>query len=181
MKAIFAALAAALCICLFPSCEKATPEQAFARAVINTNLTNGFAGKGMRYELENPSAVLDPAGGTTIQKRKNLVDGKILSIEESYRKTKAIPETDDNRGMLQASIALYEYVLPVYRNEYGKLAALYDKGADAAELEAAYKDIADKYLKGYEEKSAALLAAGKPFAERHGIKVQWGVQTSPSP
>lgn len=181
MKNLIPAVLFAICACLLPSCEKATPEQAFTRAVINTNLTSGFAGKGIKYQLDNPSAVLSPSGGTTTEKRKDFVDGMIRSIEESYQKTKAIPESDDNREMLHASIALYEYVLPVYRNEYVKLAELYDKGADAAELEAAHKDIADKYLKGYEEKSAALLAVGKPFAERHGIKVAWDVQTSPSP
>lgn len=135
----------------------------------------------MRYQLENPSVKLTPSGETAPMTRKEIVDGHIRSIDESYQTTKMLGESDDNREMLRTSIALYEYVLPVYRNEYSQLAALYDRGAAKAELEAAYKAIAGKYLKGYQEKTDSLIAAGKPFAKRHGIRVKWDVQTSPSP
>lgn len=83
--------------------------------------------------------------------------------------------------MVRASLALYDYVLPVYRNEYVQLAGLYDSNAAKADIDAALKSITDKNLKGYQERTDALLAAGKPFAERHGINVKWDVKTSPSP
>lgn len=181
MKRILVTLLSAICVCVVPSCEKATPEQTFARAVINTNLMSGFAGSGMRYQLENPSVKLTPSGGTSPMTRKEWVDSQIRSIDESYQKTRKLVEDDDNRDMLQASIALYNYVLPVYRDEYTQLAGLYDRGAGKAELEVVYKAIADRYLEGYRARSAALNAAGKPFAERHGIRVKWDIQTSPSP
>lgn len=174
-------LSVTACVCLFSFCEKATPEQTFARAVINTNLMTGFAGRRLKYQLDNPSVKMTPSGGTATMTRKEVVDGLIFSIDESYQKTKKLGESDDNREMLKASIALYDYVLPVYRNEYTQLAVLYDSGATNAELETAYKAIEDKYLKGYQEKSNSLIAAGKPFAKRHGIRVMWDVQTSPSP
>jgi len=181
MKKLFVTFLSATCSCLVSSCEKATPEQTFARAVINANLVSGFAGNGMKYQLENPSVKLMPSGQTAPMTRKEVVDDQIRSIDESYQKVKNLGESDDNREILQASIALYEYVLPVYRNEYSQLAGLYYRGAEKAELEAAYKAIADNYLKGYQERADSLLAAGKPFAERHGIRVKWDVQTSPSP
>ena len=135
----------------------------------------------MRYMLEHPSAIMTPSGGTAIMTRKAFVDRRIGEIDESNQKVKKIGETDDNSEMLQASIALFEYTLPVYRNEYSHLAGLYDRGAEKAEMEAVYKAIADKYLKGYQERADSLIAAGKPYAKRHDIRVNWDVQTSPSP
>jgi len=181
MKKLFTTFLSAACVCLISSCEKATPEQTFARAVINANLMSGFAGNGMRYQLENPTAILTPSGGTGIMTRKAFVDSCIGGIDESFQKTKKIPESDDNREMLQASISLYDYVLPVYRNEYSHLADLYDSGAEKAELEAVYRAIADKYAEGYQERCDTLLAAGKPYAKRHKIRVTWDLPTSPSP
>ena len=178
---LFTAFLSAACVCLISSCEKATPEQTFAGAVIKANLLSGFAGNKMRYQLEHPSAIMTPSGGTALMTRKAFVGRAILQIEESNQKTKGIGETDDNRQMLQASIALFDYVLPVYQNEYSHLADLYDQGAERAELEAVYKAITDKYLGGYQERWDALLAAGKPYAKRHDIRVSWDVQTSPSP
>jgi hypothetical protein len=182
MNKILTLLLFAACVCLFPSCQKATPQETFDRAVLNTNLLQGFAGSGMKYQLDHPSVKLDPASGKTApMMRKEIVEDKIRSIDEASQKVGKLSETEDNRDMVRASIALYEYVLPVYRNEYVQLAGLYDSGAAKADIDAALKSIADKYLKGYQERTDALLTAGRPFAERHGINVKWDVRTSPSP
>ena len=181
MKKLFVTFLTITCVFLVSSCEKATPEQAFARAVINTNLMSGFAGNGMRYQLESPSLKLTPSGQTATMTRREIVEGWINSTDSAFQQVKKLGQSADNREMLHASIALYEYVLPVYRNEYSHLAGLYDSGAAKTELEAANKAIADKYLQGYQERADSLLAAGKPFAKRHGIRVTWDVQTSPSP
>jgi len=181
MNQIFLTFLIATCVVFSSSCEKATPERIFGEAVLNTNLMSGFAGNGMRYQLENPSVKLTLSGGTATMTRKEIIIGQIHSIEDAYETTKRLRESDDNREVLQGSIALYEYVLPVYRKEYSQLAELYDSNAGKPELDAANQAIANNYFKGYQERSASLIAAGKPFAKRHGIRVTWDVRTSPSP
>jgi hypothetical protein len=177
----------AIFICLLSSCEKQTPEQTFARAVINPNLIAGFAGTGIKYQLENPSVKLTPSGKAEPMTRKEIVNGMIISTEHSFQEVKDLSESEDNREMLRASVAVYEYVLPVYRNDYTKLAelydggAVYDGGATGESLESAYTTIAGKYLEEYRKRVDALHSAGKPYADRHGIKVKWDVRTSPSP
>ena len=102
------------------SCDTATPENYFDRAVLNCNLMHGFAGSGLRRELESPSVKLSETGnGETIpMKRKEVIDNAITSLETNFEKVKKLKETDDTRDILRASVALYEFVLPVYKTEY---------------------------------------------------------------
>ena len=170
------------CCCLFASCDNATPHDYFDRAVLNSNFIQGFAGKGLQSQLDSPSVKLTDAktGASAPMKRKEVVDDKIASIEQSLAKVKKLKETEDTKDIVQASIALHEYVLPLYRNEYQQLAKLYDDGAAKAQIEALASAIATKYRAGYEALSDRLTAAGKPYAARHDIKVVWDIQTSPS-
>src|SRR5690242_10566717 len=119
------------CCFVLVSCEMATPENYFDRAVLNCNLMHGFAGSGLRRQLESPSVKLAESGnGETVpMKRKEVIDSAITSLETNFEKVKKLKETDDARDILKASIALYEYVLPVYKTEYQQLAKLYDEGA----------------------------------------------------
>lgn len=168
---------AALCL-IFTSCKKVTPENYFDRTVLNSNLLHGFAGDaGIEQEMKLPSIKLvnpsDPQSETAQMTRKEVVEKHLASIEHSYGKVKELPETEDTREMLRASVALYEYVLPVYRNEYQQLARLYDEGAPETEIENSRRTIQEQYRTGFETRMAALRAAGKPYAELHGIRVNF--------
>ena len=169
-------------VCLVSSCDTATPENYFDRAVLNCNLMNGFAGNGMARNLESPSVKLaDPGGSRTVaMTRKEVIDGQILSLEEAYGKVKKLRQTDETKAMLQASLAVYEYVLPVYKDEYQQLARLYDGGAEKKEIEALSQTITAKYAAGFQSRMESLTMIAKPYAERHGIQVKWDVKTSPS-
>ncbi len=168
-------------VCLMSSCEKATPRSYFDRAVLNCNLLHGFAGPAMEMQLQQPSVKL-VAGSTTRTEpmtRREMIDDRIRSAEEAYEKMKKLPETDETRTMLQASRAVYDFVLPVYRNEYQQLAKLYDEGAEAAKIEAMHRSIRDNYQAGFQSRMESLTTAAKPYAAAHGINVQWDVRTSP--
>lgn len=167
--------------CLVSSCDPATPNDYFGRAVLNMNMFHDFAGTRMEGELRQPSMKLADGGGKEIVQmtRKEVVDNKIEFAEASYGKVKKLKETDDTREMLQASKAVYEYILPVYRNEYQELAKLHDNKAPQSEIDALSRVIREKYADGFRSRMGAVVAAGKPYAERHGLKVQWDVRTSP--
>ncbi len=169
--------------CLVASCEQVTPNDYFGRAVLNLNMFHGFAGTRMESELKQPSMKLADVGGKEVVQmtRKEVVDGKIQFAEDAYEKVKKLRETDDAREILNASKAVYEYILPVYRNEYQELAKLYDSKASQSEIDALSQTIRGKYGEGFQTRMDAVVAAGKPYAERHGLKVQWDVGTSPAP
>jgi hypothetical protein len=169
------------CCLLLLSCNTATPENYFDQAVLNTNMLMGFANDGFGRQLEQPSVKL--VEGTKDQtmpmKRKEVVDNQINFLDESFTKIKKLKETDDSRDMLKASVALYEYVIPVYKNEYTQLAKLYDENAPKEQIVLFSKNIHDKYAAGFEERINTLIGIAKPYASRHNINVKWDVKTSP--
>ena len=169
--------------CLVASCDPAGPSDYFDRAVLNLNMFHDFAGTRMEGELKQPSMRLADGGGKDVVQmtRKEVVDDKIEFAEASYAKVKKLRETDETREMLQASKAVYEFILPVYRDEYQELAKLYDNKGSQTEIDALSRAIREKYADGFRTRVDAVVAAGKPYAERHGLKVQWDVRTSPGP
>jgi hypothetical protein len=112
-------------------------------------------------------------------KRKQIIDEQIARPEGNLKKIKNLKQTDDNREMLEASTALYECVLPVYRNEYQQIARLYDKGANREQIDSLASSIETKYGPGFETRFDQLIALAKPYATRHDIKVKWDVRTEP--
>lgn len=170
------------CCAPFIACNSVTPEKYFDIAVLNCNRLHGFAGTGIQRELETPSVKMidgDKGKNVPMMKRKEVIDEKIQFIEESREKLKKLNATDDTRRMLQASTALYDYVLPVYKDEYRQLAALYDENAPREKIDLLAKSISDKHYPKFVKLFDKLTDAGKSFAAKHHINVQWDVQTSP--
>lgn len=167
--------------CLLTACNTATPEDYFDTAVLNVNMLAGFSGDGLQRELESPSVKLVEGSTTQTEpmKRKEIIDNKIQFIESSLQKVRELKQTDDTKEMLQSSIALYEYVLPVYKNEYTQLAKLYDEDESPEQVEAYVHYIYDRYSRKYDELYNDLISKGKSYAQKNNIKVNWDVHTSP--
>lgn len=161
------------CSILFTACNTATPEKYFDVAVLNSNMLSGFASEGQLRQLESPSAKMDDKGQVVAEKRVEELNTKIQFLEKNYKEVKDLKETDDAKDMLQHSVALYDYVLPVYKNEYTQLATAYDKGAAKEEVQHLALAIHEKYAAKYEVLYNNLIAAGKLYAAKHNIKVNW--------
>jgi uncharacterized lipoprotein YehR (DUF1307 family) len=180
MRRLLSILLAGCCVIAVAACEQTTPEQYFARAVLNSNLLYGFAGSGMQRQLASPSVKLTDAktGASAPMKRAEVLKDKLDSLQSNFEKVKALSNKDDTKEMIKASLALYEFALPVYRNEYQALAALYDSGAAAEKIAALEKSIADKYAAKFQALHRELITAGKVYAAKHNIKVR---EVNPEP
>lgn len=168
---------ALICCCYFLlfSCSTPTPEKYFNLAVLNCNVMTGFANEGLQKELDKPAVKMSEGNKDKAvpMKRKDVIDSKIEFLEANRKQLNELKETMDSKDMLQASAALNEYVLPVYKTEYEQLAKLYDKGASKKEIQSFAQSIHDKYYTGFKELFSKLMAIGKSFAEKHNIKVNW--------
>ena len=181
MKSSVSSLLFILCGSLITSCNTATPENYFDIAVLNCNMFHGFASSGLQRELESPSVKLveGTKDQTVPMKRKEIIDSKIQYIEPNLEKIKHLKQTEDTKEMLQASVALHEYVLSGYKNEYQQLAKLYDDNAPGEQIQSLEQSIEKKYSQNFSELFDKLMAVAKPYAERHHIQVNWDVSTSP--
>jgi hypothetical protein len=161
---------------LLMACNKATPENYFDIAVLNSNMFVGFAGNGLLRQFDAPPAKMQEANGVPVaMKRREVAAMNIKFTEEAYEKLKSLKETAETKAMLQTSQAMYEYILPVYKKEYVTLAELYDSGAAKEKIEAQAKMIHDKYYTGFNVVYEKLISIGKSYAAAHHIKVNWGV------
>lgn len=180
MKKIKISVAAFCFLFLLHSCSNPSPGQYFDQAVLNCNLLYGFAG----YELERDLGTVQErlADEKTMKMepvtRAEVVKEKLARIEENYQKVKSLDSNTDADDMLKASTALYEFVLPVYKNEYAALAAMYDAHAPADKITEAAKNITGKYAAKFEELYNTVIKTGTAFAKRNGIPVK---QVNPSP
>ena len=164
------------CCILFTECGQDTPEKIFNIAVLNSNFLVGFAGSGMERQLESPSVKLNEGSNEPVtMKRSDVVNSKIEFAETNLKEIKGLKETDDTKEMLDASQALYEFIIPVYKTEYMQLAGLYDSVAAKDRIESMSALIHDKYSSRYEELYNKLIGSGKKYAEKHSIKVNWGM------
>ena len=109
---------------------------------------------------------------------KEVLETKIVFIEKAFEDVKALKKQYDNIEMIEASIALYEFVLPVYKSVYSKLAAMYDAGAAASLINELAQDIHKKNYSTYDRLSSRLFTAGKKYADKNYIKVNY---VNPSP
>ena len=105
--------------------------------------------------------------------RKEIVEDQIQRVEANLTKIKTLPDGEEPRDMVQTSIKLHEFVLPVYKTEYRQLAKLYDEGGSQEERVSAAREIDSKYLAGYQSLFNRLVEFGKAYAEKHHIKVEW--------
>ncbi len=162
------------------SCGNPPPDQLFARVVLNTNLLFGFAGSGMQRELASPSVKLtdEKTMATAPMKRAEVVQTKLETVEANFEKVKAISSNEETKAMLDAAIDLYEFVIPVYKNEYTQLAKLYDDAAPADQIAALEKAIEEKYGARFEELYTAVGTTGKAYAAKHNIPVR---EVNPAP
>jgi len=164
------------CCLILASCNTASPEKYFDEAVLNSNLIVGFADEGLSRELEMPSVKMSEANGEPVpMKRSEVISTRVGFIEEHYDRIKSLSETADARDILQASIALHEYVLKVYKKEYTELAMLYDQETEKDKLQSYTKAIHDKYYQRFDELYNDLISKGKLYAAKHSIKVNWAM------
>ena len=165
----------------FTACTSSSPENTFNTAVLSCNMIHDFASNGFLRQLETPSVqmVNGDVNNVAPMKRKEVIEGKIQVVKDYHNKVNQLNESDDSKEVIVASRALYDYVLPVYEKEYRELARLYDEGAAKESIASYAQGIQDKYYQGFSELFDKVTAAGKLYAKKHNINVQWDVQTSP--
>jgi len=168
-----------LILCLFillSGCSTDTPEKYFDVAVLNINMFFGFADDGLLRELESPSVKLSENNSEPVpMKRSEVINMKIQQIENNFDKLQKLNETEETKDMLTSSLNLYKYVLPVYKNEYVQLAELFDRNASVDQIQSLSNSIHNKYYNVFSELYNKLINAGKIYADKNAIKVNWGV------
>lgn len=148
----------------------------FETAILNTNIIADFASPKLAKYISDEAAEIPniPSSKKNGDEAGKVVQNKILFIDSALNNIKGLNAGSDDRKVIQEkSIALFEFVIPIYKNEYAKYAVLCDSKADPAEKEALADAIDKKYGATFEAMYLELMDAGKVFAEENNLNVDW--------
>lgn len=168
------AVAASLTFTL-QSCSE-DPDKFFGVAVLNTNTISDFGTPNLANHINDETKEFAdiPSSKKKGDEGVQYVARNLSYMEKSLKDIKALSESGDQRKEIKAqSIALYEYVIPVYKNEYTAYAKLCDTKAPQEQKDEIIKSIAQKYNAEFERKYGQLLESGKTFADKNGLNVDW--------
>ncbi|MVT09395.1 hypothetical protein [Chitinophaga tropicalis] len=154
-----------LCLVFLTACNTVTPRQYFEKAVLNTNTFADFGTEHMMRELTSAQ----PAYPAT-----KMMEHRAQRVEMVLNDLKTLRQTEETKDMVQTSIALHEYILPIYKNEYMALARLCDNKAPKEEIDAKEEEIVSKYGQKVDELFSKLTDIGKEYAKKNDINVTWG-------
>jgi len=177
-KAFTAPLATALLltVCLFAQSCSEPADKFFDVTVLNTNTITDFGTPILAKHINDETTEFPdiPSSKKKGDEASTMIKNNIMYMEKSLKDIKALSANDDERKTIKAqSIALYELVIPVYKNEYTAYAKLCDSKAPQEQKDEIVKSIEQKYTAKFESSYGALLASGKAFAAKHNIQVNW--------
>lgn len=148
----------------------------FATAILNTNTISDFATPILAKHINDETVEFAdiPSSKKNGDEALKLVKNNILYMEKSLNDIKALnANSDDRKAIKEKSVALYEFVLPVYKNEYTNYAKLCDSKTDQAKKDELSRSIEQKYGAKFEKMYTDLLNSGKAFAEENKLNVDW--------
>ncbi|GGG49234.1 hypothetical protein [Epilithonimonas arachidiradicis] len=158
------------------SCSE-SPDKFFGIAVLNTNIINDFATPTLAKHINDETVEFAdiPSSKNKADEAITFVNNKIAYLEKSLNDIKALnANSDDRKAIKEKSVALYEYVIPVYKNEYTNYAKLCDSKADQAKKDEIINVIEQKYAAKFEQMYIDLMDDGKAFAKENNLNVNWG-------
>ena len=181
MKSTFKSLFAKVCTLLLTfsillqSCAE-TPDKFFGVAILNSNMISDFGTPRLTKELnDNAIEYPDiPSSKKNGNEATDIIKNKILYLEKVLKDLNALSaNSDDREEIKKQAIALYEFVLPVYKNEYTAYAQLCDTKAPQEQKDKIANSIEQKYNAEFEKRLNSLVALGKEFATENNLNVKW--------
>lgn len=148
----------------------------FATAILNTNTISDFATPTLAKHINDETTEFPdiPSSKKKGDEAGKLIQNNILYMEKSLNDIKALnANSDDRKAIKEKSIALYEFVIPVYKNEYTDYAKLCDSKADQTKKDDLASTIEQKYAPTFEKMYTDLMETGKAFAAENKLNVDW--------
>ena len=160
---------------LFLSACTESADRFFGIAVLNTNMLREFGTPTFARRLNDETKEFPgvPASRKNGDEAQKSISNKIMFIEKSIKDIRSLSESGLRKEIKQQSLELFEFVLPVYKNEYMAYAKLCDAKGPQEQKDQIIKEIDEKYNEAFEQKYIPLLEKGKVFAKENNLNVKW--------
>jgi hypothetical protein len=146
-----------------------TPEEYFDQAALNANDISRFG----TYYFEGYQEYLKNVSGPgKVTSCEEYLKNSTARAEKNLEKVKKLHPTPETKPMLDASIALHEYVLTSYKAEHLKIAKMIDKHAPEEEINQALTELDTKPYDAFIEKYNNLWKLADVYARDNKIEVE---------
>ena len=154
--------------------DSKTPRAYFETAALSCNMFSGFAGKDFDNYLKYQPVMYNPETKKTdtISFEKNIQNNLLLPIDGFFAKVKALKATEETKPMIDASMDLYNYALPKYKNDFMAIAKMKDKNRPKEEVDKALNDFVKNYSDEFKIKYSKFLDISLAFAKKNNIEVK---------
>lgn len=160
---------------LFLTACTESADRFFGVAVLNTNILREFGTPTFARRLDDQTKEFPgvPASKKNGDEAQKSITNEILFIEKNIKDISSLSESGVKKEIKQQSLELFQFVLPVYKNEYMAYAKLCDAKAPQEQKDLIIKGIDEKYNEEFEKKYIGLLEKGKAFAKDNNLNVKW--------
>lgn len=174
MKKLFFLVTVIIAIASCEGLVSKTPTQYFDIAALNCNMISGFANKDIDHYLTYKPSVYNPdtKKTDTITFKENIQKYFLTNVEANYAKVKSLKVTDDAKPMIENSLALYEYVLPKYKNDFMAIAQMKDDNKPKSDIDNAIAEFVNKYGEEFSKKYGTFLDIALAYAKKNNIDVK---------
>jgi hypothetical protein len=165
---------AVACTAVLLACNFASPENYFDRAVLNSNAISRFGSTEIKEWLSSKPEIYD-------QQKKAMVPSsyvdffkfKMSYAEKALNDIADLKETAETKPMLDASKALFSFVLQKEKSAYLDIARMKDQNMPDAAIRQAIARFDDQNLQPFSDKYDVLIKLGKTYADKHHIQVSF--------
>ena len=160
-----------LLLCIDSSCSLLhSPEEYFDKTALNTNMLSRFGGN---YFYTYEKYIKGGNGtGSFNTCEKYLKNYSIAFAERDLEKVKKLYPSTEAKPMIDASIALYTFVLQSYKTEHLAIARMIDQNAKAEAIDDAIRALDEKSYDRFSEKYNKLWTIARAYAKNNHIEVK---------
>lgn len=158
------------------SCNTPSPDSFFQTTILNVNIIRDFSSENTTRELESQAVEFEghPESKKNGNEAQQVIENKVAYIKQTIEEINALtPPDEDAKLIKEKSLALFNYVLPVYENDYMKMAKQCDAKDSKENIETLAIEIDKKYGDEFSNKHDELLNLGKSYADKHNLNVKF--------
>ncbi|MBC9797220.1 hypothetical protein [Sinomicrobium weinanense] len=159
------------------SCNQATPDKVVQRTWLNTNNVTARYSPKFFGELR----ALKAKGNIIVFKENEAIKGTAVEyvnqmvidpLNESINKVEGLPEKEDTKELIAASLDVFNYGKEIFENEYLDIATMIDEGQPEKAIDAAIEKLFVTHDENMQVRLLYLDELAISYAEKHNIPIQ---------
>ncbi|MGV3762943.1 hypothetical protein [Parapedobacter sp.] len=159
------------------ACNQASPKKVVDVVWLNVNRVTANYSPQFFGELRE----LRASGGMAVAQNNEKIKGTAVAyvnqyvigpLDESMDKIEKLPENEETKALIAASLEVFNYGKGIFENEYLSIAKMIDAESPASEIDAAVEKLFATHDEHMHGRLADLDELVIPYAEKHGVPIQ---------